>query len=236
VAYCGQDSSALAALALGALEDDELREVEEHVSGCEWCRTELEELVEVRAVLDDLPPEALLDGPPEGGEMLLQRTLRAARAERARTRLPRRLLGVAVAAAVAVLAVGGGVLFGRSTAPTDQAEPRPPTATASLPPPGTRVAEATDPATQARITVRVEPAAGWVRVNAAVTGIPVGQRCRLVVVGKDGTREIAGSWQVSTIGATEGTTLNGSALVAPTDVAAVRVENFDGRQFVTVNV
>jgi len=236
VAYCGQDSSTLAALALGALGDDELREVQEHVSGCDWCRAELDELDEVRAVLDELPPEALLDGPPEGGELLLQRTLRAARAERASRRLPRRLLGVAVAAAVAVLAVGGGVLFGRSTTPQPRAAPTAAGQTTVTLPPGTKFASATDPATHAGIRVRVEPAAGWVRVNAAVTGIPVGQRCRLVVIGKDGAREVAGSWQVSAKGAREGTTLDGSALVAPTDVTAVRVENFDGHQFVTVNV
>src|SRR5215468_2459464 len=122
----------LAALALGALEDNELQEVEEHVSSCEWCRTELDELIEVRAVLDELPPEALLEGPPEGGELLLQRTLRAARAERASRRLPRRLLGVAAAAALAVLAVGGGVLFGRSTAPQPQVTASGPTTTATL--------------------------------------------------------------------------------------------------------
>jgi hypothetical protein len=235
MAYCGQDSSTLAALALGALEDDELREAEEHVSGCGWCSAELEEFGEVRAALDELPPEALLDGPPEGGELLLQRTLRAARTERAHTRLPRRLLGVAAAAAVAVLAVGGGMLFGRSTAP-QQTQAGPTVQTTATLPPGTRFASATDPVTRARITVRVEPAAGWVRVNAAVTGISAGQRCRLVVVGKNGAREVAGSWEVSKIGAKEGTTLDGSALVAPKDVAAVRVENFDGRQFVSVDV
>ncbi len=234
--YCGQDSSTLAALALGALEDGELREVEEHVSGCDWCRAELDELDEVRAALDELPPEALLEGPPEGGELLLQRTLRAARAERTSRRLPRRLLGVAAAAAVAVLAVGGGVLLGRGTTPQPRDVPTAAGQTTATLPPGTRFASATDPASHAGITVRVEPAAGWVRVNAAVTGIPAGQRCRLVVIGKDGARELAGSWQVSAIGAREGTTLDGSALIAPTDVTAVRVENFDGHQFVTVNV
>jgi anti-sigma factor RsiW len=231
VTYCGQESSVLAAHALGALDPDEAREVDRHLAGCERCRTEFAELAEVRAALDALPPEALLDGPPEDGELLLRRTLRAARIERGATGLPARLSMVA-AAVLAVVAVGAGVLVGRGTAPQPLAVP----SAATVAPPGTEIASATDPASGARLTVRVEPAAGWVRVHAAVTGIPAGQRCRLVVVGRDGTREVAGSWLVSPTAARDGTTLEGSALVAPAQVAAVLVENVDGHRFVTVNI
>lgn len=52
------------------------------------------------------------------------------------------------------------------------------------------------------LTRAVVPAVGWVRVNAAVTGIPAGQQCRLIVLGRDGSRQLAGSWLVSTAGAT----------------------------------
>ncbi|WP_337523391.1 hypothetical protein [Streptomyces sp. SS] len=89
------------------------------------------------------------------------------------------------------------------------------------------------------MTVRVTPAAGWVRVRAAVTGLPEGERCTLVVVGRDGSRTTAGSWVVGA-GAREGegkgAALDGSAAVAPADVAAVVVENESGKRFVSVPV
>lgn len=234
--FCERDRAVLAAHALGALDEAEALTVDEHLATCEQCRSELRELNEVRGALDMLPPEAWLDGPPDDADLLLQRTLRSARAERSGRRMSHRLIGAVAAAVVGLLAIGAGVLVGRGTAP-QQPEAGPPiTATATTPPPGTRVGSITDPGTGVRLTVRVQPAAGWVRVNAAVTGIPQGQRCRLVVVGKNGEREVAGSWLVSPKAATDGTTLDGSALVAPDDVAAVEVENFEGTQFVSLSM
>ena len=111
-----------------------------------------------------------------------------------------------------------------------------PTSTAATPPAGTKVATFADPNTGARMTVQVKPAAGWVRVNAGIGGIPQNEKCRLFVVAKDGHREEIGSWLVSKAGEADGTNLDGSALIAPDDVAAVEVENFDGKKFVSVKV
>jgi hypothetical protein len=77
----------------------------------------------------------------------------------------------------------------------------------------------------------VQPAAGFVRVNAAVTGIPAGERCRIIVEGLDGTQEVAGSWVVSEKGAAEGAAIDGSAMIDVSNVKAVLIENADGRQF-----
>jgi predicted anti-sigma-YlaC factor YlaD len=232
VSFCERDMTVLAVHALGALEEDERLPVEEHLDSCELCRAELDSLAVVRDALDLVPPEAWLEGPPDGGELMLRRMLRTVRAERTSWRLPRRTVGVA--AAVVLTVVAAGALVGRITAPVAAART---VAAAPAPPvPGTRVGSVTDAATGARLTVRVEPAAGWVRVSAAVTGVPAGQRCRLVVVGRDGQHEIAGSWLVSAKGAADGTVLSGAALVAPQQVAAVRVENVDGQQFVSVSV
>ncbi|MHA7262819.1 hypothetical protein ACX80W_06390 [Arthrobacter sp. TMN-37] len=85
--------------------------------------------------------------------------------------------------------------------------------------------------TGARLTVSVQPAAGFVKVNAAVTGIPAGERCRLIVEGLDGSREIAGSWVISEKGAVEGTAIAGSAIFDPAKVRAVMIENSDGKRF-----
>lgn len=97
-------------------------------------------------------------------------------------------------------------------------------------------ASATDPGTGARLTVALTPATGWVRINAAVTGVPQGERCRLLVVGRDGSTVLAGSWLVSEKGAADGTTLDGSALIDPTQIDSVRVETVDGKTYAAVKL
>ncbi|MFD9732856.1 anti-sigma factor family protein [Umezawaea sp. NPDC059074] len=229
------DPQLLGAYVLGALDEQEARAVEEHLAGCPECTAELEDLRAMEASLGDVPPEALLDGPPEGGDLLLQRTLRQMRTERGGAVRRRQFALGAAAAVVAAVVLGSGVVVGRSTAPITDALPSP-ASSAATPPAGTKVSTFTDPNTGARMTVQVKPAAGWVRVNAAVGGIPQNEKCRLFVVAKDGHREEIGSWLVSKTGEAEGTNLDGSALISPEDVASVEVVNFDGKSFVSVPV
>jgi hypothetical protein len=92
---------------------------------------------------------------------------------------------------------------------------------------------AVDPKTGAQAAVSVVPTAGYVRLSASINGIPTGERCRMVVVAKDGTREVAFSW-VTGDPPPGGAPLSGSALVAPEDVSSVEVENDDGKTFVSV--
>ncbi|MTD52862.1 anti-sigma factor [Amycolatopsis pithecellobii] len=208
--------------------------VEAHLAACAQCREEVDSLTEMQTQLSAVPPEAMLDGPPPDADLLLQRALRQVRKESAGVRTRNRTFAAAAAVVVAAAAIGVGVLVGRTTAGTSSPIAAPPPA--SVRPTGARFASGTDAATGARLTVGVTPAAGWVRVNASVTGIPAGQRCRVVVVGKDGAREVAGSWLVSPKAANEGVNLDGSALIDPANVAAVLVENTDGKQFVQVKV
>ncbi|MFE1547893.1 zf-HC2 domain-containing protein [Streptomyces sp. NPDC058718] len=225
---------------LGVLDDAEAGRVEAHAAGCESCRGEVEALREMETALGEVPPEAFVDGPPEGGDLLLQRTLRQMRAERAGVRRRRQAVtGLAAAAVLAGVFWAGTALPGGGAPVALPPSPVPSVTAPPMPPPGTRVASATDTSTGARMTVRVTPAAGWVRVHAAVTGVPKGERCTLVVVGRDGSRTTAGSWVVgagSRAGEGKGAGLDGSAAVAPADVAAVVVENEAGRRFVTVPV
>ncbi|MFE9751363.1 anti-sigma factor family protein [Saccharothrix saharensis] len=224
----------LGAYVLGVLDEREAGAVEDHLASCPRCRAETAELRAMEEVMGDVPPEAVLDGPPEGGDLLLQRTLRQVRSERGGQSRRRRVgLGL-VAAAVAAVVLGGGFAVGRGTAPdvTAVQQTTPPPA----PPAGTRLGSATDPETGARMTVQVRPAAGWVRVNASVAGVAQNEKCRLYVVAKDGSRHEAGSWLVSAVGEADGTNLDGSALVAPEDVVAVEVRTFDDERIVTVPV
>ncbi|MGA6167549.1 anti-sigma factor family protein [Amycolatopsis magusensis] len=224
----GHDAQLLGAYALGALDEREVRAVEEHVAACTRCADELDELRQLHDALGEVPPEALLDGPPDGGDLLLQRTLRQVRTERGGQERKRRFAVGVAAAVVAAAFLGGGVIVGQQSAP-DAPE------VVALPP-GTKTSAGTDPGTGASMTATVKPAAGWVRISTDIKGIPAGQKCRIMVVGKDGTRAEAGSWLVSPAGERDGTKLDGAALVPPDQVAAVEVENFDGKTFVSVPV
>ncbi|GAA1304770.1 zf-HC2 domain-containing protein [Saccharothrix xinjiangensis] len=229
------DPQLLGAYVLGVLDQQEVRAVDDHLASCPSCRAELAELRAVGEAMGEVPPEALLDGPPDGGDLLLRRTLRQVRSERGGQVRRRRVGSGLVAAAVAAIVLGGGFAVGRGTAPTeDVLLPTP--STAPAPPAGTRLGTATDPGTGARMTVQVRPAAGWVRVNASVAGIAANEKCRLFVVAEDGSRQEAGSWLVSPAGEEDGTNLDGSALIAPEDVVAVEVRNFDDERIVTVPV
>lgn len=229
------DRSQLGAYALGALDPRETRLVHDHLAGCPDCRREVAELTNLRAAMDEVPPEAFLDGPPDGGDLLLRRTVRAARAElggrfavesEPQRRRPRLLVAASFVILVAA-ALGAGLLVGRETAP----EPVDIYAA-----PNVRHASVTDPATNVRLAVDMLPQAGWVRLRANAQGIPAGERCQIRVVPRSGAPVLTGSWVVSERGSREGTTLEGSALVNPADVASVEVINTDGRRFVEVRL
>ncbi|AGL14075.1 transmembrane anti-sigma factor [Actinoplanes sp. N902-109] len=219
-----------------SLDAEQNRAVEEHIAGCDDCRAEVRALQEWTMALEAVPEAMLLDGPPDDADLLLQRTLRQIRTESAGSRHRRTaLVGAAAAVIVAAAVVTGGAL-GRSTA--DDRRTALPSATQSqvTAAPGTRTATGVDATTGARLTVAVTPAPGWVRVKAAVAGIPQGERCRLEVVDTNGRVTLAGSWVVSATGAAEGTTLDGSALVPADQVQSVRVVTEGGKQYASVPI
>lgn len=229
------DRSPLGPYALGALDQPEADLVRAHLAGCPPCQREVDEFVALRVELDEVPPEAFLEGPPPVGDLLLRRTLRAARAERPaapvldRSRRSGLLVAAAFVAAI-VVALGAGVLVGRQTAPDQVASPT------SSPAPGIRSAVGTDPLTQAQLAVDVTPQAGWVRVHAVVRGVRAGQRCQVLAVPKQGQAVLVGSWLVSQKGEREGTILDGSALVDPAELRSVDVVTTDGEKLVSVAV
>jgi hypothetical protein len=222
------DRAQLGAYALGALDPVEARQVHEHLTSCLDCRREVSELMMIRRALDQVPPEAFVDGPPENGDLLLRRTLRQVHTEvPARRRFP---AGVAVAAAVAVaVALGGGILIGRETVPGTVAAP--PTSTL---PSNARLAEATDPDTGTSMNVALEPRKGWVWVNATVKGLAPGLRCELYVVPENGEAILAGGWLVSDEGSANGTLLEGTALLRPDEVMAIEIRTQEGDTMVSV--
>ncbi len=229
------DQTLLGPYVLGVLDAAEVREVEDHLRGCADCRQQLAELEEMKQFLGEVPPEAFLDGPPTDGDLLLQRTLRAARAmgEPAApavvaSRRSRWLMAAASVAVIVAAALGGGVLIGRETAEyaSDQ-----PTVVA-----GSRHATATEASTGARMATTVEPRAGWSWVNVRITGLKAGAECEMVVTDTDGETHVAGSWVVTEDAAREGSKFGGGVLVPIDQVASVEVKTSQGEHVVTTTL
>ncbi|HEX3650589.1 MAG TPA: zf-HC2 domain-containing protein [Pseudonocardiaceae bacterium] len=226
-------TDSLGAYVLDTLDEVEAGEVADHLVGCAECRGQVAGLAEVKAALDDVPSESLLDGPPEHGDLMLQRTLRQVRRERrigVRTRNLFTSAGVVVAVAVAL---GGGLALAEANESTSPSA-EPPVADVPEQPIASmlHLHGARD---GMLLTVTVAPADGWVRVSGWVAGLPVGQKCRLVVVSKAGRTEVAGSWLASREAATVGMTLDGAALVSAEQVRSVEVQDFAGHTFVSAS-
>jgi len=218
----GHESELLGAYVLGILDGEEWAAVRSHLDSCPACRREVDDLREMEAALGEIPPEALLDGPPPDGSGVLQLTLDDVR----RSHRPRGYLWAMAAFAVFVLALAGGIAAGRLSSPAAVAAP-----SASPAPSATTVA-ATDPQTGVSMTVALTPASGWVRVHAVVSGVPEGSQCRIFTVSADGAREQASSW----LAAAGPMAVDGSALMAPADVTSVQAETYAGQILVVVPV
>ncbi len=80
------------------------------------------------------------------------------------------------------------------------------------------------PTGSAAMTIAARPSARWFRFAARVTGVPIDQRCRLVVVARDGGEYTAGAWTV----AGESSAVDGVTLLAPWQVYAVELRDAAG--------
>jgi hypothetical protein len=233
------DHSQLGAYVLGALEPDEVREVDEHLAGCAEARDELAGFEEMKDFLGEVPPEAFLDGAPDDGDLLLQRTLRQVRAEAepvghhvaehaaggSRKRGP--WLLVAAAVVVVAGALGGGVLIGRQSVDTD---------VASTTPAGSKQVTVTDAATKVKMATTVEPRAGWSWINVNLTNLTAGDVCEMLITDKAGKTYVAGSWVVSEKAAKEGSRFGGGVLVPIDQVKSVEIKTVQGEHVATTPV
>jgi len=230
------DQHLLGAYVLGALDEREVREMDEHLASCPDCAREVAELRDMEAFLGEVPPEAFLDGPPEGGDLLLQRTLREVRGISSRQRVWGGSLAAAGLVAVVALSVGAGVFVGNQTASNPGGGTAAPTA--SPLPSGTKHSANVDPVTGAHLAATVIPASnGWVKLQVQASDIAPGQRCKLFVTSKAGRQEQFGGWLVGP-NATPGKsiTLDGTALMSINDVASVSVVNDQGQVLVNTPV
>lgn len=226
------DQGQLAAYCLEALASDEAEEVDQHVRTCPDCQRDLEELRELREVMGQVPPEALLDGEAEDSELLLARIMRAAEGDdppekqgkRRRTDWWRRGLLVAAAVVLLAAAYGGGILTQRRAASS--------TATAS----NAFTVSATSPKTGVGMSMDVTPAVGWVALSGHFTGVTPGTPCDIYVISRNGGRILAGGWVAPANADKAVVTVAGSAVIDPRTLAAIEVDTSEGKQLVVAPV
>ncbi len=197
---CPEARISLGVYVLGAIDPAERALVDGHLATCRDCRDELAGLAGLPALLTRVTAEEALalaagDGPPPeragvraASPELLATVIDLTSARRRRRRW--RDASLAVAAALIVAAgVFGGLRLGSGSAP-------PPSATGVNYPgqPNGPWRTATTSANDMTVTVQYRPMGWGTQLQAKVSGIPIGTRCQLWIVGAGGSRTLAGGW------------------------------------------
>jgi anti-sigma factor RsiW len=195
MAGCREIRQALGVYVLGAIDPAERAQVEEHLAACPECREELASLAGLPALLRKVPiveaerlaaPEQDLElaGVPSAEMLtsLLARTTNVRRIHRWRS--------VAAAAAVAIVALGGGVAVASALQPS------------AAPPPGLgqtvawQQTSGSGPVAGAHLTVRYHHEPWGTRMMVNVTGLQPGSVCQFRVMDATGGTSVVGSWKV----------------------------------------
>jgi hypothetical protein len=211
----------LGAYVLGALTPVERDRVDEHLLGCPVCTAELDALTTLPLFLDLVPgDEVALMGSEESSPdpRLVDRVVAAALAERRHYRRRRWLTAVAAA----VVLIAGSSAAGVLLAPSHHAAQ---TAGATF--------QSTDATTHAWAEVQVQPRQWGAALQVQLTGVTPGEHCKLVAVGRDGTSDVAGSWEATYSGRV---TVNAATSLQLSSTAAYDVVTFDGRRLVRVPI
>ena len=195
---------AVGALALGALDPDEAREVRRHLAECPECQEEYASFVGVKRVMDiglvGAPMPELPVPEPRRGRSPLRRSVPAP----FRAPLRRRILAGAVSFAAALALVIGGFWAGHSRAPSTIA-----------------AREALPPVTQSGVTAQISyEDHGWgTYVVAKMSGTPDGLKCTLYVVAKNHAVVQLSNWRSEA----------GKAIAVPaaTSLPAAQIDHFE---------
>jgi len=99
--------------------------------------------------------------------------------------------------------------------------------------PLTHVAEVTDPVSHVHAKVTFTPSNAGTNVWLTLSGVEAGERCQLVVVGSDGRRDVAASWQASYLGEAK---VQGMTSLSTSAVAWFEINTPDGRQLARIPV
>ena len=222
---CADARLSLGAYVLGALEPAERGRVEAHLADCDGCRDELASfaalpgllgrvsIAEVEMVPDPAPPE------------LLDRLLAAVAREH---RHDRRVRWVSAAAAAVIVAAAAGIT-GVAVSSSHHAST---SAAAST------TLTATDPVTHVTASVVEWPKKWGAALEVKVATGPIhayggGQvdKCQLVAVKSDGSKDVAASWSATGSG---NIVAQGATAFAVSDIAAFDVVGSDGTTLVSI--
>ena len=215
---CADARICLGAYVLGALDPAERGRVDAHLAECDSCRDELASFAALPGLLSRASIAEVEVVPESPRPELLQRLLTAVASERRRGRRVRWLSAAAAAAiVVAAATVAGVAVSARHSTPA---------------------AAATFTATNAdtRVTASVtEWRKAWgAALQVQVTGVVAGsypERCQLIAVATDGTKDIAGTWAPTTSGKI---IAQGATSMSPTQIAWFEVVGSNGETYVKI--
>ena len=237
---CLHVRQSLGVYVVGAIDPAERAQVDLHLAGCLDCREELAGLAGLPALLGRVPfseaeqiagfpslktgfsseragPDPYQDANPADGEILIPLLSRVTQRRRVS-----RWRNLAAAAAVALIAAGtaAGVMSATGGSPGGA--------------PATYAWESARATTSAGVTadVKYAPAPWGTRLDAQVSGIPVGTTCQFWVIGAHGQRYRAGSWTIA--GNWRGTSYSESVSAPASAVHAFQITS-GGKVLVTVH-
>jgi anti-sigma factor RsiW len=195
MAGCREIRQALGVYVLGAIDPAERAQVDEHLAVCPECREELASLAGLPAMLRKVPiveaerlaaPEQDLElaGVPSAEMLtsLIARTTNVRRIHRWRS--------VAAAAAVAIVALGGGVAVANALQPPAPSQHGQPATVAW------QQTSGSGPVAGAHLTVKYRNEPWGTRMLVNVTGLQPGSVCQLRVMDATGGTSVVGSWKL----------------------------------------
>ena len=195
MAGCREIRQALGVYVLGAIDPAERAMVDEHLSSCLECREELASLAGLPAMLRKVPivEAERLAAPEQDPELagvpsaemltsLISRTSNVRRMHRWRT--------VAAAAAVAIVALGGGA-FVASALQSPGAQQTGQVNNHQV----WQQTTGTGPVAGTHLTVRYRTEPWGTQMEVNVTGLPPGSVCEFQVTDATGGKSVVGSWQ-----------------------------------------
>jgi anti-sigma factor RsiW len=193
MAGCREIRQALGVYVLGAIDPAERAMVDEHLSSCQECREELASLAGLPAMLRKVPIVeaerlAAAEQDPELAGVPSAEMLTSLVARTANVRRMHRWRTVAAAAAVAIVALGGGAFVANALqSPSAQAPVNHTQAS-------WHQTSGTGPVTGAHLTVRYRHESWGTQMEVNVTGLQPGSVCQFQVTDATGGKSVVGSW------------------------------------------
>ncbi len=190
MAGCREIRQALGVYVLGAIDPAERAQVDEHLTSCQECREELASLAGLPAMLRKVPIVeaerlAAAEQDPELAGVPSAEMLTSLVARTANVRRMHRWRTVAAAAAVAIVALGGGAFAANALQSAPSAPGQQTVAwhqTSGAGPAG------------AHLTVRYRHEPWGTEMEVKVTGLQPGSVCQFQVTDATGGRSMVGSW------------------------------------------